>query len=88
MIDDPDCDGALRCTCCGGWIRKGHLYFRESEGALCEPCAPIFKQLLDEDDSFTNADGDPLSAEERRAWFDGHIAAGGQPTDSMARKVW
>ena len=28
MIDDPDCEGSILCTCCAKWIRKGERYMR------------------------------------------------------------
>lgn len=87
MIDSPD-DGLL-CTCCGKPVLKGERYMREVESALCYNCAPTFQHLIDEPDGgFVDADENPLSPEQCRAWFDQHIAAGGKPTDSMATEIW
>lgn len=51
----------------------------------CLECSPTYAALLDPDAGFTGADDEPLTIEACRALYDGHIAAGGLPTDSMAR---
>lgn len=54
------------------------------ETPLCGECAPTYEELLTSPEGFVDAEGDPLTAEAARDWYDQHIAAGGKPDDSMA----
>lgn len=74
------------CTCegCGEPVFAGEPWLR-GETPLCGTCAPTYAELLGSAaDSFVGPDGEPMSAAQRRALYDAHIAAGGLPTDSMA----
>ncbi|WP_454287122.1 hypothetical protein [Rhizobium arsenicireducens] len=73
------------CEACGHAIQEGEAYLPGHDTDFCAECAPTFQSLIDEPDSFVDDDGDPLTKEAAKAWFDAHIAAGGKPTDSMAR---
>ncbi|TDX72628.1 hypothetical protein EDE05_12849 [Neorhizobium sp. R1-B] len=73
------------CEACGKHIQEGEPYLWGPETSLCSDCAPTYQALLDEPEGFVNADGDPLTPEQCRAWYDEHIAAGGKATDSMAK---
>lgn len=76
------------CLSCTKRIVSGAPTYPDVSGILCEPCAPTYAMLLDEAEAcgFVNLDDESqMTAEERRALYDAHIAAGGKPTDSMAR---
>lgn len=73
------------CEACGHAIQEGEAYLPSPATPLCATCAPTFQALIDEPEGFVDADGEPLSKEAAKDWFDTHIAAGGKPTDSMAR---
>lgn len=73
------------CEACGHAIQDGGAYLPGSEASLCAACAPTWQLMIDEPDAFVDDDGYPLTPEAARAFYDAHIAAGGQPTDSMAR---
>lgn len=53
---------------------------------LCADCAPTFEDMRDDDSGawISHATGEAMTRAERLAWFDKHIAAGGNPTDSTA----
>jgi hypothetical protein len=54
-------------------------------GCLCAACAPTYAALLGGDEAFVDMDTlEPMSADQRRAVYDAHIAAGGSAEDSMA----
>jgi len=81
-------DDRIRCLACANPIDDGAPTYPDVHGTLCVECAPDYSMLLDdmEAPSFVDLDsGEPLSAEQRRAIHDAHIAAGGKATDSMAR---
>ena len=80
----PEDTAIARCEACGIHVQEGEPYLPGPDTDLCGTCAPTFQDLIDEPEGFVNADGDPLTPEQCREWFDRHIAGGGQPTDSMA----
>lgn len=86
MTDDlsPEETAIATCEACGKHIQEGEPYLWGPETNLCGECAPTYKALIDELEGFVNADGEQLTAEQCRAWYEEHIAAGGKPTDSMA----
>lgn len=79
------------CTCeaCAEPVFEGDPWFG-GETPLCGKCAPTYADLLNANElsGFVTLgdDGDyrPMTADEARAIYDLHIAAGGQPSDSMA----
>lgn len=81
-------DDRITCLACGKPIDDDAPTYPDVSGCLCEGCAPTYADLLtdEEPSSFVDLEsGEPLSAEERRAIHDKHIAAGGKPT-CMAEK--
>lgn len=72
------------CEACGHAIQEGEAYLPSAATPLCAACAPTYQSLIDEPEGFVDDDGDPLTPEAARALYDAHIAAGGQPTDSIA----
>jgi hypothetical protein len=79
-------DDRISCLACGQPIDHDAPVFPDvNGGGLGVCCAPTYADLLGEDASFVDADDEPMTAEARRALYDAHIAAGGKPTDSMAR---
>lgn len=76
----------MTCLGCGDPLLDGAPFFRDvNGGGLGVCCAPTYADLLGADAAFVDADDEPMTAEARRALYDAHIAAGGSPTDSMAR---
>jgi len=73
------------CEACGHAIQEGEAYLPSPATPLCAECAPTFQALIDEPEGFVDDDSEPLTKEAAKVWFDAHIAAGGKPTDSMAR---
>lgn len=73
------------CEACGHAIQEGEAYLPSPATPLCAECAPTFQALIDEPEGFVDDDGEPLSKEDAKLAFDAYIAAGGKPTDSMAR---
>lgn len=73
------------CEACRHPIQEGEAWLPSAATPLCAACAPSYQALIDEPESFVDDDGDPLTPEAARAYYDAHIAAGGQPSDSMAR---
>ncbi|MBV2183250.1 MAG: hypothetical protein KUL88_01730 [Rhizobium sp.] len=73
------------CEACGHAIQKGEAYLPSPATPLCATCAPTYQALIDEPEGFVDDDGEPLSKEDAKLAFDAYIAAGGKPTDSMAR---
>ena len=71
------------CEACGKIIWTGDLYL-PGPTPLCHGCAPKYRDLLTEPESFCDPDEMPATPEQCRAWYDAHIAAGGSPDDSMA----
>ncbi|MBW9090865.1 hypothetical protein JNB91_23925 [Rhizobium wenxiniae] len=80
----PEETAIATCEACGKHIQEGEPYLWGPETDFCGECAPTYQALIDEPEGFVNADGEPLTPEQCRAWFDEHIAAGGKATDSMA----
>ena len=79
-------DDCVPCLACAGSIGPDDRTYPDVEGTMCAQCAPTYADLLGDDAPFIDMDtGEPLSAAERRSLYDAHIAAGGKPTDSMAR---
>lgn len=74
----------LRCDACLAPIFEDDPYFG-GNSFLCETCSPTYQDLLDDHEAFIDGDGNPATPEQCRQWYDEHIAAGGAPTDSMAR---
>ncbi|TPJ75806.1 hypothetical protein FJ422_30780 [Mesorhizobium sp. B2-6-3] len=77
----------LHCLACAQPIAAGAPTYPDVSGTLCQECAPTFAMLISDDDGCAFVDLDteePMSAGERRALYDAHIAAGGKPDDSMA----
>ncbi|WEK05722.1 MAG: hypothetical protein P0Y65_05565 [Candidatus Devosia phytovorans] len=74
------------CEGCSKPIHNGDRYHRGGDVDLCEECAPDYLDLLVTPNSFTDADGGPLTAETAQAIFDEHIAAGGSAEDKMVSK--
>ncbi|MCV3209627.1 hypothetical protein OHD62_17435 [Mesorhizobium sp. YC-39] len=78
----------LSCLACAKSIPEGTPTYPDVSGTLCAECAPTYAMLLEETEpcGFVNLDDEsPLSADRRREIYDAHIAAGGKPSDSMAR---
>ena len=75
------------CEACGHAIQEGEAWFPGPETSFCAKCAPTWQAMIDEPEGFVTLDGEPMTPEQCRAEFDEHIAAGGKPTDSMARVV-
>jgi len=73
------------CEACGHYIQDGEAYLPGPETSFCAECAPTWQAMIDEPEGFVTLDGEPMTREQCRAEFDEHIAAGGKPTDSMAR---
>lgn len=78
--------GGYVCTCeaCGRPVFEGEPHLG-GETPLCGECAPTYADLLEADAPFVDAEGELLTPEARQSQYDAHIAAGGAPTDSMAR---
>ncbi|MCX5571449.1 hypothetical protein [Kaistia nematophila] len=77
-----------QCMVCEKQLQKGDRYFPDVNGTQCEECAPTYQQMIDEPLGHVYLDdGEQRAAEDCRAQFDAHIAAGGKPTDSMATEV-
>jgi len=77
------------CLACGKPLDDGAPTYPDVSGTLGEYCAPTYDMLLEDGEAcaFVDIDSEePLSVAERRAIYDEHIAAGGKPTDSMARR--
>lgn len=74
----------IRCLACANEIPGNAPTFRDVSGTLCRACAPTYLELLEPGSAFVDGDDEPMTAEAKRAWFDGHVKAGGKPTDSMA----
>lgn len=74
----------LRCDGCTAPIFDDDPSFG-GNSILCERCSPTYQDLLDHPDGFIDDIGDPATPEQCRRWYDEHIAAGGSPSDSMAR---
>ncbi|MGK9200454.1 hypothetical protein KXR50_08115 [Sinorhizobium meliloti] len=74
----------IRCEACQAPIFDGDHYLG-GDTPLCEECAPPYQDLIDAPEFFVHGDGNPATPEQCREWFDAHIAAGGSPSDSMAR---
>ena len=72
------------CEGCSDPIFEGDKTAQESDGVLCENCAPTYEEILKSPSYFLNADEEPMSGEETKAFCDAHIAAGGVLTDSTA----
>lgn len=83
---NAECNGHdhLRCDGCSAPIFEDDAYFG-GNSPLCETCSPTYQDLLGDHEAFIDGDGNPATPEQCRAWYDEHIAAGGAPTDSMAR---
>lgn len=81
----PEDTAIATCEACGKHIQEGEPYLWGPETSFCGDCAPTYQALLDEPEGFVTADGDPLTPEQCRAWYDEHIAAGGNATESMAK---
>lgn len=76
------------CLACGKPIAHGAPTYPDVSGTLGECCAPTYDMLIDEAeaDYFVDMDdGRPLPQWKRHEIYNAHIAAGGKPTDSMAR---
>lgn len=78
----------ITCLACAKPIDDNAPTYPDASGTLCAACAPTYDLLIDEtlDCYFVDQDGEPLTASARRVLYDAHIAAGGKPTDSMARR--
>lgn len=73
------------CEFCNKDIFEGEKYL-PGETYACEACAPTYQDLLDEPEGFVDTEtGEQATAEQCQRWYDEYIAAGGSPTDSMAR---
>lgn len=81
----PEDTAIATCEACGKHIQEGEPYLWGPETSLCSDWAPTYQALLDDPEGFVTADGDPLTPEQCRAWYDKHIAAGGKATDSMGK---
>lgn len=86
MVRDLHPD-AVWCLACGKVVPDGGPTFPDVSGFLCSDCAPRVSDLmLPNDGSFVDVDsGEPLSAEDLRAWHDRIVAGGAKPDDSLAR---
>jgi len=81
-------DDVSTCLACEKEIFAGVRYFPDVGGFLCAECAPTYQSLIDEPESHVHLDDEESrTAEDCRAEFDAHIAAGGKPTDTMATQV-
>lgn len=73
------------CLACAEPIADGEATYPDMSGTLCAACSPTYAMLLGDDFAFADlGTGEPLPADERRAIYDAHLAAGGKPDDSMA----
>jgi hypothetical protein len=81
-------DRRITCLACASPIDDDAPTYPDESGTLCATCAPTYDLLIDEDLDcyFVDQDGAPLTSSVRRELYDAHIAAGGKPTDSMARR--
>ncbi|WP_336801448.1 hypothetical protein [Kaistia sp. MMO-174] len=80
--------GQPQCLACAKQLHLGDRYFPDVSGVLCAECAPTYESLIGEPEGHVYMDDEePRTAEDCRAQFDAHIAAGGKPTDSMATEV-
>lgn len=79
-------DDRICCLACGEPLDDDAPFYPDvNGGGLGACCAPTFADLLTESYSFVDRDEEPMTAQARRARYDAHIAAGGSPSDSMAR---
>ncbi|AAL49608.1 unknown [Sinorhizobium phage PBC5] len=74
----------LRCDGCEAPIFDGDPRLG-GNSMLCEDCSPTVQALLEEPEFFVDGDGNAATPEQCQEWFNAHIAAGGSPSDSMAR---
>ncbi|MCA1490128.1 hypothetical protein I6F11_04240 [Ensifer sp. NBAIM29] len=82
--DQCEAHDHLRCDGCEAPIFQDDAY-SGGYSILCEECSPTYQELIEDHEAFVDGDGKPATPEQCREWFDAHIAAGGSPTDSMAR---
>lgn len=77
----------IHCLGCGEPLADDAPFYPDvNGGGLGACCAPTYADLLGEDSAFVDLHTlEPLPLAERRAIYDAHIAAGGKPTDTMAR---
>lgn len=76
-----------KCETCMEPIFEGDRYLCDPEAGVyeCASCAPTWSDMLASHEDWCSAEtGDPLTAEEAKAWADRHVAAGGSLSDSMA----
>jgi hypothetical protein len=79
--------GQPQCIACERQMHTGDRYLPDINGFQCAECAPTYRALIDDNEGFVDSDENARTPEQCRAEFEAHIAAGGQPTDSMANRV-
>lgn len=82
-------DDRITCLACGEPIDDDAPTYPDVSGTLCEACSPTFAALINEAeaDYFVDLeDGRPIPQWKRHEIYNAHIAAGGKPSDSMARR--
>jgi len=82
-------DDSTVCLACDGTIHPGDRYFPDASGeVMCAGCSPTYQELIDAPEGFVDGDEEPRTPDECRAEYDAHIAAGGEPSDTMATRIW
>ncbi|OLP56643.1 hypothetical protein BJF92_11165 [Rhizobium rhizosphaerae] len=84
LKDDED---GLSCEGCRKAVRPGDLYCWGEENSLCESCAPTYRSMIDEPESWTDGQGNPQDPQALRASFEAHLAAGGKPEDKVVQRM-
>ncbi len=82
FLEEHDTEVIGNCESCCEPIFDGDRC-TGGEFNLCEECAPSWQDMLDSPENFEDPDGNRLTREKVKPYFDAHIAAGGAAEDKM-----
>lgn len=72
------------CESCLSPIFEGDKTSSTTDGILCLDCSPTYADIANSPGHFQNADDEPMTDAEAKAFVDAHLAEGGSLDDSLA----
>lgn len=77
-----------KCDTCDATIKAGTPYSCDDNSGMtfCVECSPTWQNMLDEPESFYDAEGEYLTPEQGKAKVDAHLANGGKLTDRILNR--